>query len=257
MRKTIILRDYMLSCIETGDADAEWTVIFLHGACCDCRIWRKQMWTISSHVKLLFLDLPAHGLSDGEPLDDVNEMAQLVMDVVHLVGESVILCGHSMGGAIAQTCALRNEGSVKGLVLIGTGARLKVSSQIFEDVESGRGFTHMLYSKSTSEEKTSEANAIFSSVPAEVCYKDMFACNAFDLLDKVHLINQRTLIISGDEDLMTPPKYARFLNDKIKNSELVLVKNAGHMVGWEKPEEVNRAIYLFIKRIMGEPLNAF
>ena len=48
---------------------------------------------------------------------------------------------------------------------------------------------------------------------------------------------------------MTPPKYAEYLHQKIKGSQLVLISGAGHMVMLEKPDEVNRAIEVLLEQL--------
>ena len=60
------------------------------------------------------------------------------------------------------------------------------------------------------------------------------------------LIKIPCLIICGKDDKMTPPKYAMYFNDKIQQSDLILIDKAGHIVMLEKPEEVNQAILNFI-----------
>jgi pimeloyl-ACP methyl ester carboxylesterase len=54
------------------------------------------------------------------------------------------------------------------------------------------------------------------------------------------------LIICGKEDLLTPVKYSQYLKQKIKNSELYIIEEAGHMVMLEKPNEVNQIIERFL-----------
>jgi pimeloyl-ACP methyl ester carboxylesterase len=56
-----------------------------------------------------------------------------------------------------------------------------------------------------------------------------------------------TLILCGEDDVLTPVRYSRFLKEKIAGSELALVKAAGHMAMLEKPDEVNKAIEIFLE----------
>ena len=67
-------------------------------------------------------------------------------------------------------------------------------------------------------------------------------------MDKVASINVPCLIVCGNEDKLTPVKYSQYFKDKIKDSKLVVIKDAGHMVMLEKPNEVNKAIEEFIEK---------
>lgn len=56
------------------------------------------------------------------------------------------------------------------------------------------------------------------------------------------------LLITGDADLSAPPPLLRFFAARIKNSESVLIPEAGHSAYWEQPEAFNRAILEFIRK---------
>jgi pimeloyl-ACP methyl ester carboxylesterase len=57
-----------------------------------------------------------------------------------------------------------------------------------------------------------------------------------------------TLLITGDADLFAPPSVLRLFAARIKNSESVIVPEAGHSAYWEKPEVFNRAVLGFIRK---------
>ncbi len=83
-------------------------------------------------------------------------------------------------------------------------------------------------------------------MPAEVLRDDFRACDAFDRRSDVAAIAAPTLILCGDADRMTPAKYSQFLRDEIRNSQLVIVPDAGHMVMLEQPHAVTAAIDAFL-----------
>jgi pimeloyl-ACP methyl ester carboxylesterase len=56
------------------------------------------------------------------------------------------------------------------------------------------------------------------------------------------------LILVGNADKLTPVKYSKFFDDKIENSTLKVIENAGHSVMLEKPKYVNKAIKTFIQK---------
>ena len=57
-----------------------------------------------------------------------------------------------------------------------------------------------------------------------------------------------TLLITGGADLNAPPPLQRFFKARIKNSESLIVPDAGHSTYWEQPEIFNRAVLEFIRK---------
>jgi pimeloyl-ACP methyl ester carboxylesterase len=56
------------------------------------------------------------------------------------------------------------------------------------------------------------------------------------------------LLISGDADLLAPPPLLRFVAARIRNSESLIIPEAGHSAYWEQPELFNRAVLDFIRK---------
>jgi pimeloyl-ACP methyl ester carboxylesterase len=67
----------------------------------------------------------------------------------------------------------------------------------------------------------------------------------FSMLDSIKL---PTLFITGDADLYAPPPLIPLFTAHIKNSETVIISEAGHSGYWEKPEVFNRAVLDFIRK---------
>jgi len=65
------------------------------------------------------------------------------------------------------------------------------------------------------------------------------------LPDEIEILS---LVICGEEDKMTPVKYSKFLLQRIHNSQLLIIPNAGHFVFQEVPDEINDKIIQFLKR---------
>jgi 3-oxoadipate enol-lactonase len=77
----------------------------------------------------------------------------------------------------------------------------------------------------------------------------MKACDAFDVIEKLSGINTPTLAITGTKDVMTPPKYAEFLGDRMPNTEITLIEGGSHFVFGEFPSQVNDAISAFVDKL--------
>jgi pimeloyl-ACP methyl ester carboxylesterase len=55
-------------------------------------------------------------------------------------------------------------------------------------------------------------------------------------------IAQPTLVLTGEEDRLTPPKYARFLAERLDNARLALLPGVGHYAQVEAPAAIADAI---------------
>jgi pimeloyl-ACP methyl ester carboxylesterase len=156
-----------------------------------------------------------------------------------------------MGGGIAQSFALTYPNRLAGLVLVGTGARLRVHPDIFaalqRDVEeAGRLISEWSYAPGAMMATVASSAEAFARNRVSVLEGDFRACDAFDLMGEIRKVQTPTLIICGKDDRLTPVKYARFLHENIAGSELVVIPGAGHMVMLERPVEFNRALTTFL-----------
>ena len=70
-----------------------------------------------------------------------------------------------------------------------------------------------------------------------------------DSIATLKTINVPTLIITGDEDVLTGLPDAELMKQNIAGSELKIVSKAGHFSPWEQPEEVGKLIRNFLDRI--------
>jgi pimeloyl-ACP methyl ester carboxylesterase len=68
-----------------------------------------------------------------------------------------------------------------------------------------------------------------------------------DIMDRAEAIPGPALIVCGEDDWLTPVKHSRFLHQRIPGSELRVIEDAGHMVMWEQPREVNEHIREFLR----------
>jgi len=66
--------------------------------------------------------------------------------------------------------------------------------------------------------------------------------------DKLESLKVRTLLVTGDADMFTPPSILRMIARQMPNNELVIVPECGHSPYWEQPELFNRTVLKFIRR---------
>lgn len=195
------------------------------------------------------LELPGH--TDGSGLSTIEEYAHFVDGYIQKnTVKDPIIVGHSMGGAIAMEVALINP-NLTGLVLVGTGARLRVHpellSQIKENYEEASRLIASWSVSPTCDPIIAERirNELLKVSP-EVTYGDFTACDKFDRMNDVQRITYETLIVVGADDKLTPVKYSQHLHDKIRNSKLVIIPGAGHSVMLERYRLFNEALKAFL-----------
>jgi pimeloyl-ACP methyl ester carboxylesterase len=155
-----------------------------------------------------------------------------------------------MGGAIAQIVALNFPDKISGLILVGTGCRLKVVPSILngllEDFEETVGMINRYaFSKMTPETLVQQGTDEMVKTPPSVLHGDFLACDRFDTCERLGDVSLPALILCGADDQLTPVKYSEFLLKTLPNAALQTFPEAGHMVMVEKPEEVNTAIRRF------------
>jgi pimeloyl-ACP methyl ester carboxylesterase len=233
---------------ESGRSKA---LIFIHGSGGSSYIWKNQL-DLDIKYDLVALDLPSHDKSDNFPELSLS----LYVDVVHqliktLNYKSVVLCGHSLGGAIVQQYYFTYPKEVSGLILCNTGGRLRVAPFILNSLKNNypeylTSLPAGVFYRATSKEIIDQFMEETAKINVEVTYSDFNICDKFDILSKLDTIEIPCLIIVGKQDQSTPVKYSEFSHNKIKNSELHIINKAGHMVMLEKPDEVNKAIESYI-----------
>ncbi|MGZ3538732.1 MAG: alpha/beta fold hydrolase [Thermodesulfobacteriota bacterium] len=235
-----------------GIIEGKETVLFIHGSGGGQHTWTYQKGFFEREFNPVIIELPGHGESGGEGEEEVGKYAEHVYAFMKALGlEKVFLAGHSLGGAIAQTLALTHEEMLKGVVLVGTGARLKVLPMILDGIknnfeETARKINQFAFSRKVEADLMEKSLSFMLQCRPEVLYGDFLACDRFDLMNEVEKIVLPTLILCGDDDQLTPVKYSQFLHGRIKSSKLEVLPNAGHMVMMEAAKAFNEKVREFL-----------
>lgn len=228
------------------------TLIFIHGSGGDHTLWQGQVDALIDVANTLALDLPGHGASRGSGGGSIPELAEEVAELLEgLQVPRPIPCGLSIGGAIVLQLLIDRSALLAGGVLVGTGARLRVLPDIIAMIETDyAGFIDMLDQFSASEKTDPERlrpvrQAAAACLPA-VTAGDFQACDRFDVMDCLDRIDKPVLVVSAEDDRLTPPKYSDYLEKHIHDCQRVHIQDAGHLVPIEKPAELNQALMAFI-----------
>lgn len=231
-------------------------IVFLHGSGDTARIWRLQIEHFGTE-RALAIDLPGHGQradtlsAEASVLDYASAVHTIITNELHL--DHPIVAGQSLGGAIALMMGLEYGQELSGLILIGTGARLRVHPDLLASARNAPQIAvHQLKDMAVASTNTATLpDALMNEQGApgpNILYRDLAACNAFDCMNRLQEIHLPVLIICGTEDRLTPVKYSQYLHDNIAGSTLRVIPNAGHYVMREQPEAVNQAIEQWLQQ---------
>jgi pimeloyl-ACP methyl ester carboxylesterase len=195
--------------------------------------------------------------------DMADDVAGL-MDSLDL-GRAHVL-GLSMGGLIAQELALRHAGRVDRLVLSGCGAAparvafdpirtwswVKANDRNGE-VFAGQQFTWLFSSAFLrNREAVQQTIALLSSNPnpvgPEAYGRQAAAYLQHDALDRLERIGAPTLVVVGEQDLLTPPWVCREVASKIPGATFKVIQGDGssHLVPLERPNDFNELVTAFL-----------
>jgi pimeloyl-ACP methyl ester carboxylesterase len=217
-------------------------LILIHGAGGFHLSWPPQVRRLTDQ-RVYAVDLPGHGKSEGvgrQSIEDYTEDVIAFMNGLEI--PCAVIAGHSLGSAIAITLALKHPKQVSGLILISSGAKLRVSPAILDGASNSNTFDSTVqmvndcsFGPHTPSRLKQLATERMAGIRPSVLHGDFLACDAFNVMDQLEKIKAPTLIICGTEDRMTPLKYSEFLRDRITNSKLEVVDGAGHMLMLEQP----------------------
>ena len=226
--------------------------VFVHGAGENNLLWKKTLERLSGGSQAYAVNLPGH--PSGEiTCKSVPEYSQAVLEFIQQRGlRSPVVVGHSMGSAIAITLAIEHPGQLGGLIIVSGGAKLGVDRTLLEGLRSQTMRTlennlapMSFYAVDLALGK--EARSALSTSNLPVFLNDYLACAAFDERRRLDKIKAKTLVVCGDADKMTPPKWAHYLQSNIEGAELRFIRDAGHMLPIEKPEVLAGMIQAFLE----------
>ena len=228
------------------------SIVFVHGACENSSFWNHQK-ILSDRYRIITVDLPGHGKSS--PLSreiEIKNYSEVVSEFLSKTcKDKPILVGHSMGGAISLMNAIERPGSLSGVVLVCTGAKLGVLPSIREGLRSRFEETvkavvgpRQFSCKTNLETIRFVTNEILKCNNG-IAASDYEACNSFDVRQKLQSISIPVLIIAGEEDKMTPVIWSTYLKENIPKARLVVMRDASHLPMLERPGDFNRHLVEF------------
>lgn len=234
-----------------GAPDAPQVVLLIHGAGGSHLDWPAPLRRLPG-TRVYALDLPGHGRSAPPARDSIEDYSAWTAEFTRALQlPPAVLIGHSMGAAVALELALQEPSCVRALVLIGAGARLPVSPVILEQLQQSPQeiiprIVQWAYGRDYPEKGKAMARRRLELVPPAVLYSDFLACSRFDRRSELGKVQRPTLILASDQDRMVPLALAEELCSGLPQARQITFAGAGHMLTFERPEAIARAVADFL-----------
>ena len=180
-------------------------VIYIHGTGCNTKVWEKHLNALADSHTPVAIDLPGHGQSQGHGFRGVADHSHFVVKLAESLGwDRFVVAGHSLGGAIALTSAVYHPEVISGLILIDTGARLRVHPDILqaslETAKTGRPVPldrSWAFASSTPQSVIDEVQVIIADTDPWVTYRDWICDDSFDFSTRLKGIDVPALAVCG------------------------------------------------------------
>ncbi|KOP80075.1 alpha/beta fold hydrolase [Cytobacillus solani] len=241
-------------------AHSKKTVVLLHGFLSSTFSFRHLIPLLKTEFSVISVDLPPFGKS-GKSTSYIYSYENHSMTIIKLCEslqlKDIIIIGHSMGGQIALNIAYLRPDLIAQCVLLCSSAYLQKSKRSLI-MSSYLPFFHLFikrYLEKSGVEKNLR-NVVYdhSKIDKEMekgylepfledrifhALTRMIRDREGDLPnEKLHEIHTPCLLIWGEHDKVVPLHIGKQLHKDLKNSKLIVLKETGHLVPEEKPEEV-------------------
>lgn len=251
IKKNIIVANLNITYYQSSTFEPKGALVFLHG-------WQSQ----ALHLKSIFenldnyiaIDLPGFGLSEQPKAAwAATEYAAFLEELLRKLDVSEpTLIGHSFGGSVLIKY-LSNGGQAKKIILIdASGVRIQTPKKIFFKLltKSMSIFTRILPASTTQMLRKRFYSAINSSdyLEAGNLKESYLRIISEDLQTDMQKVDAPTTLIWGSDDRDVPLTYAKIMNDKISNSKLYAIPEAGHFPFIDQPNK--------FKEIFSKEINA-
>jgi pimeloyl-ACP methyl ester carboxylesterase len=240
-------------------------LLLVHGFPLDHTMWTEQFETLSSSFRVIAPDLPGFGHSD--PVEGVLTMDRMADDLAGLldalgVDEPLIYCGLSMGGYVGWRFVDRYGHRVWRLIQCDTKAaadspdaaksRRETADRVLREGSAvvAQSMRDRLFAAETAKQNpeiVAAMESVMLATPRETIAAALRGMaerpDSTKLLPRLKI---PTLLLCGEDDVITPPKEMRGMAEAIPHSRFVEIPAAGHMAPLESPAAVSSAILEFL-----------
>ena len=236
-----------------------------HSLATDLSMWEPQMEPLVKSFRVLRYDTRGHGKTEAPQGPYSLEM--LANDALGLLRalniEKTFFMGISLGGMIGQVLGLKAPELLSGLILCDTASRIpdeagSVWSERMEAVRQ-KGMESQIEStiarwftppfRDRRPEVIERVGTMIRGTSPTGYIGCAHAIRELNLSENIGRIPVPTLILVGEEDPGTPVSASEEIHERIKGSELVILKSAAHLSNMEQSEAFNRAVLDFLGRV--------
>lgn len=243
-------------------ATSETWVTFVHGAGGSSSIWYKQIREFKEHFNILLLDLRGHG--DSKPylkdaFKDQYTFDSITKDIVEVIDQEKIKISHfvgiSLGTILIRNLAEKYPDRVESMIMGGAIMKLNFRSQVL--MRTGvvlksvvpyiwlyKFFAFVIMPNKNHRESRSlfvrEAKKLYQKEFIR-WFKLTAEINPLLRFFRSMEIGIPTLYVMGEEDYLFLPTIRQIV-DSHKTSELIVVRNCGHVVNIEQPKFFNDTV---------------
>ena len=241
-----------------GPAEAP-TLVLLNSLGTDLRMWDAQAAVLRDEFRIVRCDARGHG---GSPLPDAPwTLADLGGDVVALLDalgiERASVVGVSLGGATAVWLAAHAPERVERLVPCFTSAWFGPPDPWLERAAKVRaggvaavseGVLGRWFTDRVDAELRGRTKEMLEATPPDGYAAATEVVATLDLRDDLAAVTAPTLVVSGAEDVATPPDRGRALAAGIPGAEFACLAEAAHLGNVERPEAFTTLIRAHLHR---------
>ena len=265
------MQPIVLHQLRSGDAEIAYRVLgegrpvlLLHPFPANHEFWLPVARVLAARYRVILPDLRGHG--DSGVGDGPATMEKHAADLARVMDDADVgrapLVGVSIGGYVLFEFWRRHRGRVAALGLCNTKApadsaearagRLQAAADVLD-----RGtepfFESMiprLLGKTTRETRPDLVEGALRMMrkmsPEDVAQVQRGMADRPDSVETLKTIDVRTLLLTGDEDILTGLNEAELMRQHISGSQLRVIPKAGHYSPWEQPEEAGKLLRQFL-----------
>jgi pimeloyl-ACP methyl ester carboxylesterase len=269
--------DHEVHYVESGDPDSNRLILLAHGFGASAFSYRDVLEPLAKYGHVVAYDRAAFGFTERptswQGVNPYSAQGQLLVidELIDRFGEGkeVFLVGHSAGGALAAGYALEHQEKLKGLVLYapavyGSGGSPDWLSWVYDipqlnhlgplAVSSIATSGLQLLDRSYNDPSliTDETLAGYTAPLKIKGWERAFwefnkAPRSLGVAERLSELTIRTLVVTGDNDLVVPSENSVRLADELPNADLAIIKQTGHLPNEEKPSEFATVIIRYIE----------
>lgn len=197
-------------------------IVFLPGASGNIDFWNPLIDFLPRHYEKEVIGYP--GFGNVPDNTNIKNFRDLQNDVTSKINSKSILIAQSMGGIFAVNKAFTDPSLIKGLVLIATSGGIDLTPFNVQDWRTEYQEQYPRYPK-------------------------WFMTTNVNYEEYLEKINIPTLLIWGDDDPISPINVGKYLNTKLKDSKLKIIKDGKHDLAEKHAKEVSLYINQFLETI--------